>query len=343
MSDPDRREYEGISVCARKGARFYCYGDGFCCSDIHSLGPLDEPEQAVIALISPDAMQKSADGEFSLAMSESGSCVFLTDSGCAIHAALGAAAKPSACRRFPMGLIKTPTHARLTTEHRCPCRTYGDRPLVDIASLIAAVQSEEGELLFDHQVGSVIAIDADRTLPFEEYEAIESELIEQLLKGSGFRSILQAEPFPNRSGQSWVGISHALVNVYADGTRLDAALKWMGAAIAFLVEREPRQSIPRPWANAFRRTSEREDDSLSPGHAFGDWIADKLWAMHWTRLGSLRRARVQWSTELAIARRIAAWLMEDGMAEKLAIAEAICIVDVGSLSSAWDEICEKMF
>ena len=67
--------------------------------------------------------------DYMLNTAADGGCVFLmADQRCSVHAQLGAEAKPDGCRRFPLGLAATPNGGRITTDHRCPCRTMGDRP-----------------------------------------------------------------------------------------------------------------------------------------------------------------------------------------------------------------------
>jgi len=123
-------------LIARPGARFECTGDGLCCSDIHALGPVTLSERKELDLIAPKSLIRHPDlnewvfdtqpgGELA------GQCVHRSKRGCELHAKHGAEAKPGGCMRFPFGLISTPDGGRITTEHRCPCRTLGDRPLIE--------------------------------------------------------------------------------------------------------------------------------------------------------------------------------------------------------------------
>ena len=75
---------------------------------------------------------RGLDDDYMLNTAADGGCVFLMgDQRCSVHAELGPEAKPEGCRRFPLGLVGTPSGGRITTEHRCPCRTMGDRPDID--------------------------------------------------------------------------------------------------------------------------------------------------------------------------------------------------------------------
>ena len=79
--------------------------------------------------------------DYMLNTAADGGCVFLmADQRCSVHAQRGAEAKPDGCRRFPLGLVATPNGGRITTDHRCPCRTMGDRPEIrpeDVESSIS--------------------------------------------------------------------------------------------------------------------------------------------------------------------------------------------------------------
>src|SRR5258708_5447875 len=114
----------------REGARYACFGDGLCCTDMHALGPLTRSE---VVQLRSHAVERNEHLRAPVLRTAAGRCVFLEDDGCAIHRAKGEGAKPSSCRGFPYRLIATPQGGRVVTEHRCPCRTLGDRPPIDRA------------------------------------------------------------------------------------------------------------------------------------------------------------------------------------------------------------------
>ena len=99
----------------------------------------------------------------------------------------------------------------------------------------------------------------------------------------------------------------------------------------------------RPWADAFERAAARVVEPVSPNEVFGDWLADELWSMRWTCYGSLARARTEWATRLAIARRIAGWLdVSSPKQDNISAAEAVMIVDVMGTTDPWDRVQEAI-
>ena len=134
--------------------------------------------------------------------------------------------------------------------------------------------------------------------------------------------------------------------VYAmmPGADADGALaRWFGDAIAFLVDRRERTEDGRPWADSFARAAGRVTNPVSPNKVFGDWIADEIWSLRWTRFGSLARARVELATRLAIARRIAGLLdISTPKQENISAAEAVMIVDIIGTTDPWEKVQEAI-
>jgi hypothetical protein len=61
--------------------------------------------------------------------------------------------------------------------------------------------------------------------------------------------------------------------------------------------------------------------------------------MRWTHYGSLARARTEWATRLAIARRIAGWLdITTPLKDNVSAAEAVMIVDVIGTTDPWERV-----
>jgi hypothetical protein len=84
-------------------------------------------------------------------------------------------------------------------------------------------------------------------------------------------------------------------------------------------------------------------DPVPPNQVFGDWLADEVWSMRWTRFGSLARARAELATRLAIARRIAGWLdIGSPKSDNISAAEAVMIVDVIGTSDPWERVQEAI-
>ena len=340
MSEEMSLKFGDIAIVARPGAHYECAGDGLCCTDIHAIGALSSDEVFTLETISKGTVHEMEDGTSVMLMrADTGSCVFRTDQGCAIHAALGEKGKPSACRRYPIGLTLTPVGARITTEHRCPCRHVGDRPVLVPENERSSVVDEHDDLVFDHHLETDIEWTKGETISFAEYVERETALLKRLSDGDSMKDVLQADPFPPLEGMTWEKVATVLAN--SDGnTRLEAALRWVGSAIDALVSRGDRPQLERPWSDAFDKACERPWSLDKPTALFSDWVADKIWALAWAQHGSFQRARTEIATYVAIARRIAAWLMEEGTEEKRAIAEAITITDIAAHSDWWDYVQE---
>ena len=330
--------YQGVLLRARPGARYACAGDGLCCTNIHAIGSLTDEEVVTFSTIADGAVQRLEDGTAILLMAgDTGRCVFRTDEGCAVHATLGEAAKPSPCQRYPLSLTKVPGGARIGTEHRCPCRHVGDRPLLEPADVLPSLVDDDGQLLFEHGVASAVLWSADEAIDFADYAQREQERLASLAEGKSIRDLLGAEPFAPLNGFDWSRVGQTLSE--CDGqTRLEAALRWVGSAVAALVDRTPPVELQRPWLDAFEHAAKRPWMLTTPTALFSDWIADKIWDLRWTEQGSFQRACSEWATLLTLAKHIAARLITLGTPERLAIAEAITIVDVGAHSDWWEHV-----
>lgn len=331
-------------LLVRPGARFDCVGDGLCCSDIHAVGALTEEDCQMLAMISEDAIERleGEDAAVLMMRSDTGRCVFWSEQGCAIHSQLGPNLKPSPCIQFPYALTATPAGGRISTQHRCTCRTLGPLPLVTVENARPCLLDPNGELKAEHAVLDEVAWSATELLTFAEYAAREAALIAALIEGSSLMAVLEAEPFPTLRDMTWSEVADELLE-FGGPSRAAVACRWFGDAIGFLVDRRKRTESQRPWADAFERAGERIIDPVSPNKVFGDWLADELWSMRWTRFGSLARARTEWATRLAIARRIAGWLdIGNPKADNISAAEAVMMVDVIGTTDPWEKVQEAM-
>ena len=106
---------------------------------------------------------------------ESGTCIFLEENRCAVHEPLGGLLKPLACKQFPISLTATPAGGRITTEHKCPCRTLGERPALTVEDALPAV-TQRGKLAPVARVGTTVPVTYERSVPFAEYRAEEAAL-----------------------------------------------------------------------------------------------------------------------------------------------------------------------
>ena len=330
-------------LLVRPGARFECFGDGLCCSDIHAVGALSERDCDMLSLISEDAIDRQDTGGAVMMMrSDTGRCVFWGEHGCALHAKLGPEMKPSPCIQFPYALTATPVGGRISTQHRCTCRTLGSPSPVTVEGARPCLLDSEGELKFEHAVFDEVQWSESETVSFAEYEKRESKLIEALLQGERLGAVLGAEPFPALRETTWAAVADGFLE-FQGPSRVAVASRWFADALGFLVERRERTEHARPWADAFARAEARIVDPVPPNRVFGDWLADEHWSMRWTHWGSLARARAEWATRLAVARRIAGWLdIRTATRDNVAAAEAVMIVDVVSTSDPWERVLGDM-
>jgi len=326
----------------RPGARFDCVGDGLCCSDIHAVGALSEEDCEMLAMISDDAIDRHEGEDAAILMmrSDTGRCVFWSEQGCAIHSKLGPEMKPTPCIQFPYALTATPVGGRISTQHRCTCRTLGPLPLITVEEARPCLTNSNGELKPEHAVLDEVAWSSTESLSFAEYAEREARLIGALIEGKNLMTALEAQPFPKLEGMTWSAAVDEMLEFHGP-SRAAVAARWFADAIGFLVDRRERTEHGRPWADSFERAGERVVDPVSPNRVFGDWLADEIWSMRWTRFGSLARARVELATRLAIARRIAGWLdISTPKQDNISAAEAVMIVDVIGTADPWERVQE---
>ena len=328
----------------RPGARFDCAGDGLCCSDIHSVGALSDEDCAMLSMISEHAFERheGEDAAVMMMRSDTGRCVFWSDEGCALHARLGSQMKPTPCIQFPFGLTATPVGGRITTQHRCTCRTLGSPPAVTPEAARACLLDSEGQLKVEHAVLDEVPWSSTETLSFADYAEREAELLAALLDGRALRTVLQADPFPELEGMTWLDVADELL-AFQGPSRAAHASRWFADAIGFLVARRERTERARPWADSFARAERRVTHPVSPNVVFGDWLADEVWSLRWTVYGSLARARKELATRLALARRIAGWLdISSPLKDNVSAAEALMIVDVIGTTDPWEKVQEAI-
>ncbi len=151
-------------LLVRAGARFDCVGDGLCCSDIHAVGALSDEDCQMLEMISKDAVDRHEGEDAAVLMmrSDTGRCVFWSDQGCAIHAQIGPQLKPTPCIQFPYALTATPSGGRISTQHRCTCRTLGPLPPVRAEEAKACLVDSAGELKPEHAVFDEVSWSRER-------------------------------------------------------------------------------------------------------------------------------------------------------------------------------------
>jgi Fe-S-cluster containining protein len=333
---PSRSRARPLRV--RPGARYACHGDGLCCADAHLLGPVSSLEARAIAAHRPDALLRDQ-GFVMLRTQRDGTCVFLTRAArCSIHEL---PIKPRTCHRYPFLLVATPDGGRIATDHRCPCRTMGMRPLLRAEDAEPALRDVAGRISVDHRVELPIALGRGRAIDWPGWRALEAELLERLAGGEAVESVLDIEPFPDFADGSWLQIG---VDLADDDRpmRWTCASQWAGDTIATLHGAPPSATArPRPWRDVFDRAEARSPES-DPEAILADWIADSIWSLEWTGRGTFALARADLATRTAIVRAIAARLTAGGARRDRATAEAISVCEIVGLSDAWSSLLGRV-
>src|SRR5262245_6189750 len=93
-------------LLVRENARFTCFSDGLCCTDIHALGPLTRAEARDMRALIPDSVffHKGIEAPC-MDTGPNGACAQREAGLCGVHKNHGVEAKPGGCRRFPYGLV----------------------------------------------------------------------------------------------------------------------------------------------------------------------------------------------------------------------------------------------
>ena len=324
---------------ARPGARFTCFSDGLCCTDIHALGPLTRSEaRAMRALIPGSVIHHKGIDAPCMRTGADGACAQREAGLCGVHKHFGREAKPVGCRRFPYGLLSTPEGGRITTEHRCPCRTLGERPLLDVSEAERSLLSAAGRLEADNRAPARIPVSAHRFVSFARYRTAESAMIERLLAGERAEDVIAAKALPDLHEGEWLYLISELYEMI-DDTAGGVAIGWYADALFHLSEDEVGPARPRPWAPAFERALARSPLRETPDQIIADWLADELWMMRW--LGwdcTFDVARAELATRLAMVRHIIDLLKRRRVNSSQAAAEAIMIVELGATFDPWTDL-----
>lgn len=325
-------------LLVRKGARYTCFGDGLCCTDIHALGPVTRGEKRAVDLLEPGALVRHKDlGAPVFRTAETGACVLRSVRGCELHARHGADAKPAGCARFPYGLVATPEGGRITTEHRCPCRTLGERPPITPEDALGSLVDTLGRLTPNGRVPERLAISPGKRLSFARFRLIEDAMIDALLAGADPTDVLDMKPFGKLEGERWKAIAKE-AREERDGTAYGEAMVWFGNAILSLVDDQRLPLAPRPWQAPYDRAEARGGPQTHTA-VLNDWIADLLWSMDWVfSTPSFHAGRRELVTLHAIAYAITRRLMRAKVRPDRAAAEAITVVELSRQSGAWERV-----
>ncbi len=327
----------------RVGARFDCFGDGLCCTDIHALGPVTRPEKKHLDLLAPGSLVRSKDLLAPVFRTQqSGACVLRSARGCELHAVHGAQAKPTGCTRFPFNLVATPEGGRVTTEHRCPCRTLGPRPLLTADVAEVSLRDPAGRLSTNGKVGPRVSLEPGKRVAFHRYRALESEIINDLLALKDPLRALGAKPFGKLHAERWANVADKAL-AERDGTAYGVALAWLGSAIHVCAGTVKKLDISdRPWAESYDR-AEARGGKESAQAVLADYLADLVWSLDWAfSMASFSAGRRELASVYAIALQITGALVKAGVREDRAAAEAITIVELSRQSEAWEAVQQAL-
>ena len=342
------------SLIPRPGARFTCHGDGLCCTDIHQLGPVTRDERRRVEAEAPGTTTRLAGLVLLRVVEElhSGGCVFLEgDMRCRVHAS---EARPRTCHRFPYLVTHTPDGARLGTDHRCPCRTLGDRAPLDPHTAHEALRDRGGRLSADRRVEGRIPIAARSRVGWSRYRSLESELLGALAEASASRSvesILGVEPMPELKVGSWEQIGIDLAQE-PRASRWGECFRLFGKTLAWLAcpaDERPRRLAfaPRLWQASFDRAEARTalDVARAPDVVeamYADFVADFVWGLEWIYWCSLAQLKLELVTRLLVARTFARALVLAGARADRAAAESIAMIEVVGVSPAWMAVAARL-
>lgn len=143
------------------GLRFACDGSGTCCAMYDEVAVEPHEAGALLSVVPPGWRRPAAQlltparpgapeaGHHPAAWK--GRCAFARDDGrCAVHAALGPAAKPIACRLFPLHAVRAAGRLRVSLRPECACvsrSATGGTTLADLLTpeVLGALAPPPGE------------------------------------------------------------------------------------------------------------------------------------------------------------------------------------------------------
>lgn len=333
-------------LLTRPGARFVCHGDGLCCTDVHLLGPLSKDEGDAIARIEPKAIVRLAG--LRLLDQGSGSCVFLDgEARCRIYAHDGGRTKPRTCDRYPYLLVATPDGGRVGTDHRCPCRTLGERPALTAERAEGPLLTRSGRLMVDRRMSATVSIGALRGAPgmgtgksrvgWKRYRAIEDALFAAIERDL---DAALGPPFPELEDMSWPQVAGDLA-LDMPATKWGWACRTFAVFVGELSGGPKGQARARPWTTVFDRAEARSAPQ-DPEAMLKDFVLDAIWSLEWAWRGSLARAQVDLATRVAVIRAMARHFTSHGARADRAMAEALAIAEIAGVSDAWSTVVQRM-
>ncbi len=176
-------------------SRFTCHSCGVCCRTFPRI-PVDEkrareieanlsriqellPGEHIADVFCSDPDAET--GERAISRRPTGECIFLTKNNtCAIHAALGEAAKPQVCRDFPYIFRRTPRGLFVGLSFTCPTvRQNKGKPL---SEQLPQLQQWFQEAYRCDTIGETVGLDNSYTLEWQSYETLELAISDLLAK-----------------------------------------------------------------------------------------------------------------------------------------------------------------
>jgi hypothetical protein len=295
-------------------------------------------EKRAVELLEPGSLIRHKDlNEPVFRTQESGACVLRSARGCELHARHGAQAKPVGCYRFPFGLVATPEGGRVTTEHRCPCRSMGERPPITLESSEPSLRDQAGRLSPNGHVGPRIPMEKGRYLGFARFRELENELLEELLGDVDPLQALGVKPFGKLEGERWSEIARSMRSE-RDGSAYGEAMIWFANALDAQRSGGSLELAPRPWSAAFDQ-AEKRPGKRSAEAVLRDWLADLLWSFDWVfTTSSFHAGKRELATSYAVARMITERLMRARVRGDRAAAEAVTIVELARQSEPWERV-----
>ncbi len=261
-------------------------------------------------------------------------CVFLRQHRCAIHPQ-----RPTTCRRFPFGLVATPAGLRVTTEHRCPCRSLGPRPLLSLDDALPSLYGSSGRLQPDLTLGPRVRVEGRRYLSFQRFVAeVEGPLLEALLAPAPSFEALGA-PYPDLDEVSWGDVAHLLRGYAEEGSSGALAVGLFADTLLSLQGVTTKARRARPWSWSFDRAEARGGPPRQADEVLGDWVADVLWSLVWTEHGSFVQGLAELATRLAVARELGHRLHHRlGLRPDRAAAEAVMCAELVGALPLWESV-----
>jgi len=328
----------------RPGARFVCHGDGLCCTDVHLLGPVAREEAAAIALIEPEALLRFAG--LRLLDQSSGSCVFLEEPApgrgmaatrCRIYGHDGGRTKPRTCDRYPYLLVATPDGGRVGTDHRCPCRTMGERPPLDPAAAEGPLSSRAGRITVDRRLPARIPITARQRVGWARYRRLEAELFAAMERDV---DAALGPAFPALEDMGWAQVATDLA-LDMPPTKWGWACRTFAVFVGELTGGPPARATHRPWRAVFDRAEARSPEQ-DPEAMLVDFVLDAIWSLEWAWRGPLDLARAELATRVQVVRAMARHFAAHGARADRAMAEALAIAEIAGVSDAWSTVVDRM-